>query len=183
MKRADNGEAQVELFGCSAERLIDTGATFSADQLYRYLLWRIWNSGSPARLLLLLMLNPSTAGEVVNDPTVERGERRARMLGYDGLLVANIFAYRATDPAALKTATDPVGPENDLHIITAANRAALIVCAWGAHGKLRGRAGAVLGLLDGYPLHYLKLTKDGEPSHPLYLPYNLEPQLWGRINK
>ena len=54
-------------------------AVYSDCERYRYLLTRVWGPGPKA---LFVMLNPSTATEVQNDPTVERCERRARALGY-----------------------------------------------------------------------------------------------------
>lgn len=156
---------------------LDRGATFSPCGIYRYALWRLWADTPP---LLFLMLNPSTADETSNDPTVERCERRARALGFGGLRVANLFALRSTDPRALRHHPDPVGPENDRHILAAARKAAQVVCAWGIHGRLGNRSQAVTRLLlaAGIPLHILSLTRDSEPSHPLYLPYHLEPQPW-----
>jgi hypothetical protein len=123
------------------------------------------------------MLNPSTADETADDPTVARCTRRARLWGYGGLIVTNLFAYRATDPAGLRSAPDPVGPEGDTAIVAAARDAALVVCAWGNHGAYRGRATAVLALLDGLGVspHHLALTRRGEPAHPLYLRYGLAP--------
>src|SRR3954469_17706712 len=92
-----------------------TGARFSADGLYRYALWRVWDADRG--LCNFLMLNPSTADETVNDPTVARCARRARSWGYGGLVVTNLFAFRATDPSGLRAAPDPVGPEDDAAIV------------------------------------------------------------------
>lgn len=152
----------------------DSGTRFSADRMYRYELWRRWGEGP---LLNFVMLNPSTADEVDNDQTVERCERRARQLGYDGLVVTNLFAFRATAPRAMKAAADPVGSENDAAILAVAGRAALVIAAWGAHGGFRGRSQQVRQLFCeiGLPLHCLALTQSGEPKHPLYLPYDLWP--------
>lgn len=85
-------------------------AVYSDCQTYRYALTWQW---APGPRLLWVMLNPSTASELVNDPTVERCERRARALGFGGFRVVNLFALRATDPRALRLADDPVGPGND----------------------------------------------------------------------
>jgi hypothetical protein len=123
------------------------------------------------------MLNPSTADETADDPTIARCVRRARLWGYRGLVVTNLFALRATDPAGLRSAPDPVGPEDDAAIVAAARGAALVVCAWGNHGAYRGRATAVRTLLDELRVtpHHLALTRRGEPAHPLYLGYGLAP--------
>lgn len=161
-----------------SDLLENRGARLSDCGTYRYRLWRIWNPCVAP--LVFCMLNPSTADAEVDDPTVSRCKERARRLGYGGLEVVNLFALRSTDPKALYRHADPVGPENDAAILAAAERGNLI-CAWGNHGKLRGRASAVLAMLRaaGLPALALRVSKDGHPSHPLYLPYDLEPQPFG----
>lgn len=154
-----------------------SGAVFSPCRRYRYRLWRTWGEAAPA---VFVMLNPSTADEIENDPTVERCERRARAMGFGGLRVANIYALRSTDPTALYTSDDPVGPENDAAILESVAGAGLVVCAWGAHGNLHQRGENVLQLLraTGVTPHYLKLNNDGTPKHPLYVGYDVKPQAW-----
>lgn len=156
----------------------DSTAIYSPCMRYRYALTRIWN-GAGARVLFV-MLNPSTATEVQNDPTVERCERRARALGFGGFRVCNIFAFRATDPRVMRAAPDPVGPANDGAIIEGADWAGKIVCAWGTHGAHLGRGPAVEGLLraTGSPLFHLGLSKAGHPRHPLYIGYDRQPEPW-----
>lgn len=148
------------------------GATFSPCRTWRYELRRTWGS-APA--LVMLMLNPSTADETKNDPTVERCERRARGGGFGGLIVLNIFAFRATDPADMKAAADPIGPENDdyltAHFIRANAIGGTVCAAWGVHGSHLNRAARVLEMarhLD-VDLMCLKQTKEGHPGHPLYI--------------
>lgn len=163
---------QSFLLGC------DRGAIFSPCRQYRYLLWRRWDAHRHP--LLCLMLNPSTADETVNDPTVERCERRARRMGFGGVEVCNLFAFRATDPREMKAAADPVGPKNDCAILTAALAAGMILCAWGNHGSHRDRANQVEMMLreKGHQLHALRITGAGHPAHPLYMPNDLEPTPW-----
>jgi hypothetical protein len=153
-----------------------SGAIFSPCGQYRYRLWRTWNAHRPT--ITFVMLNPSTADDARNDPTVERCQRRAQAMGYGGLRVANVFALRSTDPAALYAAEDPVGPDNDAAILALAGEAALVVCAWGTHGQLRGRGQAVLRLLRsaGARAHHLGLNADGTPKHPLYVGYDIAPR-------
>lgn len=153
----------------------NNGATFSPCRRYRYLLWRTWDT-TKARLAFL-MLNPSTADENVNDPTIERCQRRAIRLSYGGIVIANLFAWRATDPDALRGAVDPVGPKNDAAIFDAAEACHLIVCGWGAHPISIGRAESVIHMLNvggfGNRLRRLgRATKDGQPRHPLYVAYS-----------
>ncbi len=157
-------------------------AVYSDCERYRYLLTRVWDPARPRALFV--MLNPSTATEVQNDPTVERCERRARTLGFGAFRVTNIFAWRATDPKEMRAQPDPVGPENDRAILEsvdwAAGPGARIVCAWGAHGAHLARGAAVERLLrnTGRELFHLGLTKAGDPKHPLYIGYDRQPELW-----
>jgi hypothetical protein len=97
---------------------------------YRYLLGRRIGGGD--RVGLWVMLNPSTADANEDDATIRRCIGFARREGCGLLEVVNLFAYRATDPAALRLADDPVGPANDHFISKAVERAALVVVAWGA---------------------------------------------------
>jgi hypothetical protein len=144
-------------------------AAFSACGAYRYRLRRCWDAGRPR--LVAVMLNPSTADERANDPTVARVAARARAMGFGGFEVVNLFALRSTDPRALARAADPVGPGNDAAILAAARGAGLVLCAWGVHGALAGRGAAVEAMLraGGHALHHLGLTRAGLPRHPLYL--------------
>lgn len=154
-------------------------AVYSDCENYRYALTRVWDP--KGNTVLFVMLNPSTATEVQNDPTVERCERRARTLGFGGFRVCNIFAWRETNPKLMRKATDPVGPGNDLAISQACTWANTLVCAWGTHGAHLERGAAVERLMrDSHrPLHHLGLTKDGHPKHPLYIGYAVEPMPWG----
>jgi hypothetical protein len=153
-------------------------AVYSDCEAYRYDLTRIWDASGPKALFV--MLNPSTATEYQNDPTVERCERRARTLGYGSFRVANIFAYRATDPKVMRAIADPVGPANDEAIANGAVWADRIICAWGSHGAHLTRGAAVETLLRGIakPLWHLGLTQAGQPKHPLYIGYDRQPELW-----
>ena len=154
-------------------------AVYSPCEAYRYLLTRVWNPDG--RKALFVMLNPSTATEFQNDPTVERCERRARALGFGAFRVTNIFAFRATDPRVMRAMADPIGPDNDATIVDSARDwADSILCAWGTHGAHLGRGAAVEGLLraTGRELLTLGLSKDGHPKHPLYIGYDRQPEVW-----
>ena len=152
-------------------------AVYSDCERYRYLLTRVWGPGPRA---LFVMLNPSTATEMQNDPTVERCERRARGLGFGAFRVANIFAFRATDPRVMRAEADPVGPANDVAILESLPWADVVVCAWGNHGAHLDRGAAVTELLwgTGVPLAHLGLTGQGQPRHPLYVSYDQKPRPW-----
>ena len=153
-------------------------AEYSDCEKFRYTLTRIWDEGGTKALFV--MLNPSTATEVQNDPTVERCERRARHMGFGAFRVCNIFAYRATDPKDMRAAPDPIGPLNDEAISDAAPWADQIICAWGTHGEHLNRGPAVEELLrqSDLPLFHLGLSKAGHPKHPLYISYDTKPTLW-----
>ena len=153
-------------------------AKYSPCERYRYSLTRRWDPDG--RRVNFVMLNPSTATEDQNDPTVERCERRARTLGYGSFCVTNIFAWRDTDPKAMRAAQDPIGPANDAAIIEAAHWAQDVIAAWGTHGAFMERGGALERLLreTGQSLFHLGLSKAGHPRHPLYLPYAQSPECW-----
>lgn len=129
---------------------------------------------------MFVMLNPSTATEAQNDPTIERCERRARALGFGGFMATNIFAWRDTDPAGLRKAIEPVGSANDAIVLQGARWADVTIAAWGVHGLFLDRGTEVETLLrgSGHALFHLGLTKAGLPRHPLYVAYARQPELW-----
>lgn len=144
------------------------------DGEYRYWLSRTWDErGEP---MAWIMLNPSTADASVDDPTIRRCMGFAKAWGFGSLWVVNLFALRSTDPAALRTHPDPVGPRNDEFIREAAQHASLVVAAWGNHGAYLTRGYKVAALIPN--LHVLSMTGAGQPAHPLYLPKTREPIPW-----
>lgn len=147
-------------------------ADLSPDGRYRYRLSRTWG---PAPLVTFVMLNPSTADGSTDDPTIRRCAGFARSWGYGGLVVANLYAYRATRPADLWQADDPVGPANDEHLRAVFASSGLVVAAWGAHAR-PDRVDEVLSFAP--PLVALALTKAGHPRHPLYVRAAATPTLW-----
>ena len=151
-------------------------AAFDPDRRYRYSLIRAWDLSLPR--VAFIMLNPSTADETALDPTLRRCLNFARWWDFGSFEIGNLFALRSTDPSALRDDPDPEGPENDDALRTIAGRAALIVCGWGTNGPYRNRADRVCRLLAGHTLHALRLTKAGDPSHPLYLSGSLRPFVW-----
>lgn len=162
-------------------------AIYSPCQKYRYRLERpivrdLLDRPITDRHIVFIMLNPSTATETVNDPTVAKCCVYSRSWGYSRLTVVNIFAWRSTDPKGLGLTDDPVGPDNDKAIIEAATRADAVVCAWGRHGKLMNRGRQVTGMLldNDIELYKLQLNEksDNSPGHPLYLPLSLTATRW-----
>lgn len=152
------------------------GAMLSRDGLYRYALTRIWDLAEHP--LAFVMLNPSTADALVDDPTIRRCRGYARREGYGGIVVVNLYGYRATRPEKLLDVDDPVGPQNDdalrelLGIL--GRTGGPLVCAWGAtNPKLTApRVDRLEQLADAAnvrELLCLGTTADGHPRHPLYV--------------
>ena len=148
---------------------------FSACRQFRYVLRREWNSSS-SKYVMFIGLNPSTADETNNDPTIRRCIAFARTWGYGALCVTNLFAYRATKLNKLKTQSMPVGAENDAWLFRVAQFAHLIVAVWGVNGTYQGRNQQVLQLLS-QTIMCLRETRNGQPWHPLYFRRSATPQL------
>lgn len=146
-------------------------AAFSECRNYRYALWRTWDATKPT--VMFVGLNPSTADEITDDPTLTRCINFAKSWDYGGVCMANLFAFRATEPRAMKVARDPIGSENNEWLLRLSKDAALVVAAWGNDGSFLGRSRQVITLLPD--MHCLKMNKSGEPAHPLYQPASLKP--------
>ncbi len=151
-----------------------SGAAFTAGRRYRLALWRNWNSGEGR--ILFVGLNPSSADESRDDPTLRRCIGFARRWGYGGLLMANLFALRATRPQQLRAARDPVGDGTDRWLAWLAADAAMIVACWGNHGSMLDRDRAFSARQPR--LWCLRRNRDGAPAHPLYLPGGVAPRRW-----
>lgn len=153
-----------------------TSAEFSDDRTYRYRLDRVWDDTTRNRLVVI-GLNPSTADETLDDPTIRRCIYFAQRERMGGLIMLNLFAFRATDPREMRHCTHPVGngSDNDIFILAALHRSERgrgpVVAAWGCHGAHLGRGDAVRKLLHkhGAALKVFGLTKHGHPRHPLFL--------------
>lgn len=150
-------------------------AVFSADDRYRYLLGRTWDryedpEETTRAVCIWIMLNPSTADHTVDDPTIKKCTKYARTWGMGGILVANLFAWRATDPSELAKAVDPIGPANDsiLYRVTRNPLLAIVVGGWGNKlPRAYRRRGQQLHI--GRSLHCVAVNTDGSPRHPLYV--------------
>lgn len=149
------------------------GAEFSPCRTWRYTLWRFWGTEPNRRLVAFIGLNPSTADETANDPTVTRCIGYARRWGFDGMFMLNAFGYRATYPVDMKAAADPIGPGNDESLRKVSRQCEQLIAAWGAHGSYQNRGQQVCELLNR-PLYCLKKTNGGFPGHPLYLKKDAE---------
>ena len=153
-------------------------ASISACGRYRYTLHRWWE---PDQFRLgFIMLNPSTADADVDDPTIRRCLGFARSLGYDGIRVFNLYAFRATKPADLWKADEPTGGDRNDDLLREVLRQAqhqLVIAAWGAHARA-DRVAELMSWTGSEYLHALGVTKDGAPRHPLYLRADAQPQPW-----
>jgi hypothetical protein len=156
-------------------------AVFSDCERFRYRLTRTWDEALPG--IAYLMLNPSTADERVNDPTIERCQRRAIASGYGSMTIANIFPIRETDSKKLARIQDLIGDIGlaNQAIVDAVMNSSITICGWGKHHleATKSRVNDVRDLLyTNYldnRLYCLKINKDGSPQHPLYVAYETEP--------
>lgn len=171
----------------NAKRHSASDAIFSPCEKYRYALIRNWACGHSLftdaehsdEFAAFCCLNPSKADATRNDPTVVRCSNFAKAWGYGGFVMLNAFAYRATDPREMKRQPDPVGPSNDAMLQQVTEMAGIVVAGWGTHANFLGRQKQLLDMLPKHcSLHHLGLTKDGLPSHPLYLKADTQPTLW-----
>jgi hypothetical protein len=175
---------------------------FSVGRKYRYTLWRGWSAelrnelkfgtfstedphldyypGTPETFVQFIGLNPSTADEKLDDPTIRRCIAFAKAWGFGALCMTNAFAWRDTLPKNMKKAVAPVGRENNDHLLQCGREAGLIIAAWGKDGVFLDRQNFVRKMFfdDGLKLHHLGLNGDGTPRHPLYLKGKTLPTLW-----
>jgi hypothetical protein len=154
-------------------KAITSSATFSPCRTWRYRLSRRWLPVAP--VIAFIGLNPSTADEINDDPTVRRCIGFARRWGFGGMYMLNVFGYRSTNPRALRTAADPIGPRNDTVMRATCRRCNMVVACWGVWGALFDRDRTVVELLSDLPIHCLGTTHAGLPKHPLYLRSTIEP--------
>lgn len=168
------------------------GAVISPCGKFRYRLWRIWNNSVTPKILRFILLNPSTADAETDDATVRRCIGFAQRLGFDGIEIYNLFAFRATKISDLQKANFPIGAHNDFYISLCGKHAyndnSPVVIAWGATARNQFvglRVAHVYGLLanERAPLYALHMLIDGTPGHPLYLPYTCKLQSLTHANR
>lgn len=147
---------------------------------YRYSLTRIWDISKSQ--VLFIMLNPSTADDKQDDPTIRRCINFAKLWGYGGIYVCNLFAFRTTNPKELLKTDNPFGDKNIWHIRRLVDRVDKVICAWGNRSILKkilkGQNEINLIRFIGEKIYVIDLSKDGTPKHPLYLKSNLIPIRW-----
>lgn len=147
-------------------------AIFSEDRQYRYVLWRIWDNTKP--LVNFIGLNPSTADETKDDPTMRRCASFAKSWGYGGFFMTNLFSFKATKPEDLKKAPDPIGKDTDKWILEIEKKVEKVIFVWGVNGIYLNRDIEIKKIITKG--HFIELSKDGHPKHPLYLKGGLIPK-------
>jgi hypothetical protein len=158
-------------------------AIFSTDGLYRYELFR---PGTGRKRTAVIMVNPSTADDVEDDATIRKVRGFAERNDFGKLIIGNLFAYRSTDIRKLKDVIDPVGPANDYHLRRMMSQADQVLFGWGRLEKLpvhlrdRWRVVADIAESLGHKPLCLGTTLDGQPRHPLMLPYSMPVKPWSR---
>ena len=163
---------------------INSRAAITADGLYRFSLRRQW--GTYSATVCWVMLNPSTADADKDDPTIRRCVTFSKSWGYDGMVVVNLYAYRATNPAELADAVgagiDIRGPGNEAFIRLAIQTSSIAVAAWGAHRQpIPPTDVRTIAANLGRPLHCLGTTKDGSPRHPLFVKGDTHREPWASL--
>jgi hypothetical protein len=127
------------------------------------------------RRIAWIGLNPSTAYEVTLDQTLAAVCRYSRKWGFTDVVMLNLFAFRATDPRDLKRASDPIGPDNDEHLLAEVSTADRVIACWGGHGRFLGRDRQVSALLN-VSFECLLRNRTGTPHHPLYVKSRIRPK-------
>ena len=152
----------------------------------------------PSGTVCFVMLNPSTADETEDDPTIRKCIGFAQRWHFAKLTVGNLWPYRATSPKDLFNCDDPDpsagyydngiapgGGDNDDALWDLFEEADQVICAWGAHAPRMWRLGYfgpdieyMLSQDFSPPAMCLGYTKSGQPRHPLMLPYSTEREPW-----
>lgn len=154
------------------------GATFSPCRTFRYDLWRVWSEGPS---VAFIGLNPSTADETQDDPTIRRCIGFAKSWGFGRMHMLNLYAFRSTDPMGLLPDLESkVGPDNDEVLLNVAGRCSFVIAAWGAFAFAHDRGNRVARGVIGCSGQVLVLgrNQNGSPKHPLYIRADTQPVPW-----
>lgn len=149
-------------------KAINSKAIFSDCKNYRYVLERTFTSGKGS--VNFILLNPSTADEFHNDPTIAKCEKWCIDNNIKTMYITNVFAFRATEPKDMLQSKDPIGQYNEGYLLHVANISDIIICGWGNHATHFNRHKELLKLLAHFTLRCFKINKNGSPCHPLYIP-------------
>lgn len=156
-------------------------ATISECNKYRYDLLRVWDETTP--YLMFIGLNPSTADHEQDDPTIKRCIGFAESLNFGGICMCNLFAFRATKPSDMMSSSSPIGIDNDSYVKLHAEKAGMVIAAWGNAGDYLNRDKEVLALLSKVDVFALEINKSGQPKHPLYISNDTKPELYQLKNQ
>lgn len=157
-------------------------AIFDKSQKYRYLLKRQWKADTK-NFVNFILLNPSTADEKNDDPTINACIQFAKNSNYDGLWITNLFAFRATKPHNLKLCSSPIGKQNNQYLKNYAKKSKMVIIAWGNHGNFLDRNKEVIKILSKTKtLYCLDITNKGNPKHPLYIKRTTKPLIFSNSN-
>jgi len=149
-------------------------AIFDPTRTYRYRLTRLWGTLLEDKgTITWIMLNPSTADEFQDDPTIRRCIGFSKQWGFSRLIITNLYGLRSTDPKQLLLSSNPIGDDNLYHIKKAVEESQFIMAAWGAFQL--GIPQSILPTLKNLELHCLGTTKSGQPKHPLYIKADTNP--------
>jgi hypothetical protein len=183
-----NGQLSEYLFDCRNSDRIERSAEVSECGRYRWWLrrsWSLWNADGTHRIgkgvVSFIMLNPSTADALQDDPTIRRCIGFAKSWGFNTLSVRNLFPWRATDPKELFRAETVTGGHRGDVELTTALTADLVVAAWGANVPFKRDAEAIEMFVTSapmVPIYCLGTTKNGSPRHPLYVKADQQPVLF-----
>ncbi len=152
---------------------------------YRFWLERDIQDEGLVPQVTFVMLNPSTADEVTDDPTIRRCKKFALDWSCQKLVVVNLFAWRATHPNQLRDCpmNEQVG-EGAAWGRAFSNTDGFIVAAWGALAPewlkelAQPRVETVVAAIGDSTIWCLGTTKSGSPRHPLYVKGDTELIEW-----
>lgn len=157
---------------------VNKGAKFSECRKYRYALWRLWDFNKPK--IMFIGLNPSSANENEDDPTIRRVVRFAKDWGYGGIYMCNLFAIVSPDPKILLSCADPVG-DNDNWLMKFEELCKDKLFGWGNFPEAERRARIVAPWFPDALC--LGKNKNGTPKHPLYIAANTKPIVFNSTQK
>jgi hypothetical protein len=143
-------------------------AIFSHYNSYRYRFSKIWDSNK--KTVLLIGLNPSNGTDKKDDPTLTKLTKIVEHLDgeiYGGFYVGNLFAFITPKPHELIQSKNPIGDDNDCHLIDMALKCEKTICMWGNEGVLNRRDKDDVGLFEkqNIPLYCFGFTEDKNPMH------------------
>lgn len=155
------------------ENNMEYNAILSEDKEYRYMLSRTWNKNK--KIIMFVWLNPSTADDKINDPTITRCINYTKEWWYWWFIMCNLFAYRSTNPNNMKKYKNPIWKDNDKYIELYYNKTEKVICMWWNHWNFMMQS---KNFKEKYKekLFFLEKNKSWEPKHLLYSKSNLKPR-------